>query len=218
MAIEKAREIIQENLPIALVIEEEQIERVALPLVKRGEIIPFALLLDADGHVHIEYNHSVFNPKNEPYRFFKKIYWLFFPQAYFLHLAPMIIEGSLLYDERQLIGGASCHYYQADDEIYVQFWAALTKEQLRKRCIELEKRRGMGLHIAEVLHRFCNRLGVHYATATSSVPYLVNQISKVYGWKVQVSLTWRERLRLFWSTFPVSLWHRETSFRKDFWE
>lgn len=200
------------GLPPAFIIEEEDIDTVWLPSFPEGSDLPFSVLIDSQGHCHIEYNHAVFDPAKEPHRRLKKLLWLFRPDLYFKRIAPGCIEGSLLRYERALIGGMNCHYYTGKREVYLQYWGILSKEQLIEEGLDPECRQGIGLHHCQVIDHFGKRLGARRGVAASSTPAVWGP-AEACGWYRQRP-TLRQRWDLFTGTFPVSLWKRDVPLLK----
>jgi hypothetical protein len=207
MLTERAKQVDRPGMPPAFIIEEEQLGRVILPQFPAGADFSFSLLLDEEGHVHIEFNHCAFDPAKEEGLLFKRFLWLMRPKNYYERIAPEIIAGSLLKSERTLVGGLVSHYYAKDNEVFLQNWGLLSVEQKSRK----------GVHLIEVFHELCRQMKIDFATTASAVPYVV-ELAKKFGWERRSDLSRAEQLKLLWSTFPVSLWYREIPLLKDFTE
>ena len=196
-------------LPPALLIEEEQIAGLVMPEMPAAEAIPASSFIDVNQHVHIEYNNGAFDPAA-----MKKHLWRWFwdPERYYRDIAPNVIAGSLLKDERQLIGGATFHYYPQKNEVYVQFWGIYSPKQARERGIDPAVLKEAAYHHHEVMDRFHRHLGIKLMTTTSGVEACERRLMQ-FGWE-EYKGTWKKRLKLFKAMFPISLRGREKLFRK----
>lgn len=199
-------------LPPVYLIEEEQVPTVVLPTWPVGTLIPFTIYIDTDHHVHVEYAHNGLDPTYEKRHLFK---WFLNPLSYYRRIAPQVVDASLVSQQRQLLGGATFHYYTAKQEVYSQYWGIFSPEQARERGIDPQTLEGAAKHFLDVVHDFNRHLGIRTMRTTTCVPAVTEHL-KAFGWEEYQPTTWRERWELFIGTFPVSLRRRERLMRKVF--
>jgi len=196
-------------LPSAYLIEEEEIDHITIPEWPAGTAIPASSFVDINHHVHIEYCNIAFDPTGEK----RRLGWMINPLKYYRRIAPKVVDGSLVTNERDLIGGATFHYQPDKHEVYVQYWGIFSKEQAEERGIDPKVLKGAAAHQHAVMDRFHKRLGIKRMFTTSAVDACISLLL-AYGWEEYPPASWRERLGLFTGTFPVSLRCRERMFHK----
>ncbi len=196
--------------PPAYIIEENQVDNIVLPSFPPGTTIPFSAYITDDWHSHFEWCNIGFDPSKEKKKYFK---WFFNPMSYYLRICPSIIDGSLLKEERPYIGAGNFHYFTDRQEIYVQYWGFLTREQCLERGIDPNTRKGAPRKHHDVFDHLNRHLGVRRLICASSIPALQKVIEDC-GWKRFKPKKLKDHWDLFVGTFPLSLYQREVPYEK----
>ncbi len=194
----------------AFVIEDHEIERLAfrLPYVQK---LPYSLFLDDRGRVHFEINHSSFFPDRSWKKLFQ--YVLRPDRAFYDLLRTHISRGSLLKDERRLIGGMVCTYYADTQTAEIKLLGILSPEDSRD--LDPEIRRKAFDILCERHRPFLKWMG---AKASYSTPCIipVAKASKS-GWALKKSGL-REKFKTFCDGFPMSLVKKQNIFFDERYE
>lgn len=192
------------SVPPAFIVEDHEIERLAfaMPYVKA---LPYSAFVDDRGRVHFEINHSSYYPSKSVKTFLKSAVK---PDKYFYDLLrTQIIGGSLIKNERRLIGGAICTFYGDTKTTEVKLLGTLPREETLDVAPEI-RRQAANLLIKwhHPLLRWLGGIGTH--TTPCVIP--VEKMKK-NGWVVK-DMTFKEKLEKFKDGLPMSLIKRQNIF------
>ncbi len=185
------------STPPVFIVEDHEIERLAfkMPTVP---VLPYTYLVDDQGRVHVEINHSSYFPSKS---IWKTLMMAVRPEKYFYDLLrTKIIEGSCLKNERRLIGGAICAYYADRQETEVKLLGTLPREETLDVSPEVRKK-AMNLLI-KWHHPLLRWLGAKRTHTTPCVIPIDKMIRN--GWFIK-PLRRKERLEKFRDGLPMSL-------------
>lgn len=196
--------IIQTPLAPAAIVEEHELERLMfrLPYVKA---LPISIFIDDQGRTHLEVNHTCYYPrqtKNWALKFFINP-----KRNYYEALRTKVIDGSLIKNERRLIGGGMATWHGDTRKSEVALMGILPEEYTGD--VDPEIRRNAFSRLVHIYHASLRWLGAVQAyTSPCVIP--VKKLEK-YGWKLK-DLTIREKAVQMREGFPMSLVVRQNVF------
>lgn len=163
-----------------------------LDLIPHSLLKYLALFIDRDGNLHYELNHFGYNPMPWSFRFWEP---LWNRSDYFDSLPQRLIETSPLRKERELIGGVHFVFDRKKEEIEVRNIGLL------KGIPSSEARKKAFAKLHAELDRYARLIGAK--SLFCSTQTIAGEKLAQYGWRPVQPTGLRERIRLWYSSFPI---------------
>ena len=189
------------------ILESEDIAKLNFKM-PRVDKLPLSLFIDVRGHVHFEINHSSYFLKEGFVAILQK---LINPEKYFYDLLRTnIIEGSLLKNERKLIGGGIATYEYKTKTLEIKIYGILNPEDCRG--MDPYTRKNAFAELSYWLRPIAEWLGAKRIITSPCVIH-PNKMKKI-GWS-KLKMTAKEKFEFLKSSFPLFLVRRQNVFICD---
>ena len=182
----------------AYVVNDEDLFRTYMPwtINPLTEIMVSSGFVDDKGHIHFEFNHSLFDPKK--YLNFKA---LLRPNYFYEALVQEFLQTSLLKDERKLIAGGHFIFNFKTKENSILNIIILPRHLIPD--VDPDFRKELIFRFQESFDRLTRRMGGESERAATLV--IPDQRMLALGYERYYPKTWKEKWALFKDFWPITL-------------